>query len=42
MFALDPILVIVWVLMKPVSLKKKTNKKNRQVKGRLCEDYFIK
>lgn len=29
MFALDPILVIVWVLMKPVSLKKKTNKKNR-------------
>lgn len=29
MFALDPILVIVWVLMKPVSLQEKTNKKKQ-------------
>lgn len=35
MFALDPILVIVWVLMKPVSLQEKTNKK----KGRFKEGF---
>lgn len=29
MFALDPILVIVWVLMKLVSLKKKKTKKKQ-------------
>ena len=33
MFALDPILVIVWVLMKPVSLKKK-KKQKKQVGSR--------
>lgn len=32
MFALDPILVIVWVLMKPVSLKKKQTKKTDRFK----------
>lgn len=36
MFALDPILVIVWVLMKPVSLKKKKQTKKT---GRLKEGY---
>lgn len=35
MFALDPILVIVWVLMKPVSLKKKQTKKT----GRFHEGF---
>ena len=32
MFALDPILVIVWVLMKLVSLKKKKKKKTGRFK----------
>lgn len=36
MFALDPILVIVWVLMKPVSLQEKTNKKKT---GRFKEGF---
>lgn len=32
MFALDPILVIVWVLMKTVSLQEKTKKKTGRFK----------
>lgn len=36
MFALDPILVIVWVLMKPVSLKKKKQTKKT---GRFKEGF---